>query len=36
VVQAIAASHGGEVVLDNLPGGGLGAELRLPRALSDA
>ena len=34
VVLAIATSHGGEVVLDNLSGGGLGAELRLPRAPS--
>ncbi len=33
VVQAIATSHGGEVVLDNRAGGGLGAELRLPRSL---
>jgi signal transduction histidine kinase len=32
VVQAIATSHGGEVKLHNLPAGGLGAELRLPRA----
>jgi two-component system OmpR family sensor kinase len=32
VVQAIATSHGGEVVLDNVPGGGLRAELRLPRS----
>ena len=32
VVQAIAASHGGEVVLANRAGGGLAAELRLPRA----
>jgi two-component system OmpR family sensor kinase len=35
VVRAIATSHGGEVVLDNLSGGGLGAELRLPRALGE-
>ncbi len=32
VVQAIAAAHGGEVVLANRSGGGLAAELRLPRA----
>ncbi len=31
VVQALAASHGGEVMLNNRPGGGLVAELRLPR-----
>ena len=33
VVQAIATSHGGEVVLHNRLGGGLCAELRLPRLL---
>ena len=31
VVQAIATSHGGGVTLQNLPGGGLCAALRLPR-----
>jgi two-component system OmpR family sensor kinase len=34
VVQAIATAHGGEVVLHNLSGGGLGAELRLPRVIA--